>query len=239
MTIIYRQPKGSCGILGGIITGILGGIIGIGIACLAGWICWNNGGGGGGGTVSLPPGQCFSQPNACGMLSIGTLVGQCPSGYTNVGPDGSVSNGGQGGTLGGGGGTVTCYQINPDGTYVTNPDGSYATITGTQSCNATPPSNNQCPPPVVSAFSASPTVVSKQGHTTLSWDVTNATRVTITGDNGFSYQTDVSSSTPTGSTDSGPLDTTTTFTLTAFDGTGGPAESHSVRVVVSPTIKEI
>ncbi len=103
------------------------------------------------------------------------------------------------------------------------------------SCNATPPSNASCPVPVIAAFSASPKVVAKQGRSTLTWDVTNATSLTIVGDNGFSYTTNVLK----GSVDSGALDTTTTFTLTPMDGEGGPEANQSAKVIVDPNIKEI
>jgi hypothetical protein len=105
------------------------------------------------------------------------------------------------------------------------------------SCNATIPDNSQCPAPTIppgSGFSATPSTIGVNGTTTLSWNTSNTTGCTITGDNGFT-----ASGTGSGSVGTGPLTQTTTFTLTCVDGTDGPSSSASLRVIIDPHYKEI
>ncbi|MDE2071305.1 MAG: hypothetical protein KGI70_01055 [Patescibacteria group bacterium] len=106
---------------------------------------------------------------------------------------------------------------------------------GTGSCNATPPPNSACPPPVIGRnFYASPAPVGPGMSTTLTWSAANASACKIDGDNGFS---NVGGS--SGSVSTGPLASTTTFTLTCQNGGGGPETSASVRVAVDPHYQEI
>lgn len=103
-------------------------------------------------------------------------------------------------------------------------------------CSATPPPNSSCPAPVIdaSSFSASPSTVGVNESSTLTWNVSDATSCTITGDNGFS-----STGGNSGSISTGNLPQTTIFTLTCQDGDGGPTASGSVKVIIAPHWKEI
>ena len=105
------------------------------------------------------------------------------------------------------------------------------------SCNATPPPNSACPAPAIppsNGFYATPLIVGTGKSSTLTWNATNSTACTITGDNGFS-NTGASS----GSVSTGALAATATFTLTCSNGAGGPQTSKSVKVIVDPHYKEI
>jgi len=74
--------------------------------------------------------------------------------------------------------------------------------------------------PVINSFTASPLSISLGGSSTLSWDVTNATSVSIT---------DLGSVSAAGSQSVSPT-TTTTYTLTATNATGSASRSVTVTV---------
>lgn len=212
-----RQPNGAIVfkiLLVGLFTILAGGIVGGLLACAVGLICSTGGGGGGGGApVTLQPNQCTSTPNSCGQATIGTVTYSCPPGYTAASDP------------------STCLSTSGGS------DQAGATVAATASCNATQPDNTQCPAPSIAAngFTASPTTIGTNGTSTLTWQSSNTTSCTVSGDNGFISGGGGSSgwvSTPA-------LTKTTVFTLTCEDGSGGPTASRSVKVVVDPHYQEI
>ena len=106
------------------------------------------------------------------------------------------------------------------------------------SCNATPPSNDSCPAPVIASgggFYANPAIIGVGMSTTLHWSASNASSCDITSDSGFSALDQATA----GSISTGPISATATFTLTCENGDGGPSSSASVHVVVDPHFEEI
>jgi uncharacterized repeat protein (TIGR02543 family) len=89
-------------------------------------------------------------------------------------------------------------------------------------CSGTPPAV-----PIINAFSASPTTITVGDSSTLSWSVTDATRVTI--DNGIGRVA------LTGTTAVNPT-TTTTYTLTATNVAGSVTATTTVTVSSAITI---
>ena len=102
-------------------------------------------------------------------------------------------------------------------------DGGTATASVTVTVNAAP-----TPAPTVDSFTANPTTITEGDSTTLSWQTTNATSVTVKDGNGATVY---SGSSVDGSTSVSPT-STTTYTLTAT-GDGGTATA-SVTVTVNP-----
>ena len=103
-------------------------------------------------------------------------------------------------------------------------------------CNATPPSNSQCPVPNISeGFYADPARVRAGNTTTLYWDVANATVCSLVG-GGLS----LSSLGIVGETQTLEIEATTVFALTCQNGTdGGPEASEQTTVTVVPSYQEI
>jgi peptidoglycan-associated lipoprotein len=89
---------------------------------------------------------------------------------------------------------------------------------------ATPPTPPPTPPAPTATLTASPNVIQQGQTTTLSWQTTNSTDITITG---------VGAVSASGSSSVTP-DTSTTFTLEA-KGPGGTQDA-SARVTVNPTM---
>jgi phospholipase C len=87
---------------------------------------------------------------------------------------------------------------------------------------------SQPPPPQITSFTATPTVVSNGQTSTLTWATTNATSVTITP---AVPVPDDANGLPTSGSSTTPITGTTTFNLTAT-GPGGTAGPQSVTVTV-------
>ncbi|BBB31845.1 hypothetical protein TTHT_0221 [Thermotomaculum hydrothermale] len=113
--------------------------------------------------------------------------------------------------------STTTYTLTATG------DGGTATASVTVTVNSAP-----APAPTVDSFTADPTTITEGESSTLSWQTTNATSVTIKDGNG---NTVYDGSTVDGSTTVSPT-STTTYTLTAT-GDGGTATA-SVTVTVNP-----
>lgn len=94
------------------------------------------------------------------------------------------------------------------------------TIVSEDSASTTEPP--AAPPPIISSFAASPAIISQGERTTLSWDVSGATSVTI--------EPAIGTVGPSGSLMLTP-DTPVTYTLTASNQAGSATRSVSVAVV--------
>lgn len=98
-------------------------------------------------------------------------------------------------------------------------------ITNTiQTTVSTTTSGNYC---AINNFNAANTSVLQGSSTTLSWNTNNCTTVSLSGVGVYSYQT-------SGSVQTGILYTTTTYTLTASNGTNSTSQSVTVGVYSTP-----
>gem|GEM_PF-3543784 len=84
--------------------------------------------------------------------------------------------------------------------------------------------------PCTVSITASPTVVTSGGFSTLSWNSTNCTSIAISGPN-----VSISNTQFAGSTSTGSLYSTATYTISG-NGTGGSATPQSVTVTVNPVV---
>lgn len=103
-------------------------------------------------------------------------------------------------------------------------------------CNATVPPISSCPSPTIGVndFYAQPSIIKEGDSSTLHWTSSDSTGCTITGDNGFSYTGDTA-----GTVSTGPINQTTTFSLTCENGVGGPQGTANIKVTVTPKFQEI
>lgn len=99
--------------------------------------------------------------------------------------------------------------------------GTTSTIQTTVSTNAY---GNYC---TINTFNAANTSVLQGSQTTLSWNTSNCTSVNLQGVGVYSYQT-------SGSVNTGILNTTTTYTLTASNSTNSTSQSVTVGVYATP-----
>jgi len=99
------------------------------------------------------------------------------------------------------------------------------TITVAAAPASPPPASPPVTPPVINAFTASPTSISAGGSSTLSWNVTGATSVTLSPGGG---------SVPASGSAVATLSSTRTYTLTATNSAGSVYRSVTVTVAAAP-----